>query len=333
MFIEYIFTQQNTNFNLFIENEKYTKFKEFEVSWNQMDINGYTFIVPVLYLSEEEIKYKGMKFITIATLNGDISTKLKKVYKVLEDFYIQFSDILCPLVTLWNIKMNSSLEQQLLNEYNLLRNDYLRNKWKTDVYKKYSSLKLQQIYGKMLSSAEVWNIIDLYWIEQMKVTHSTSPQLIEEKKESTNIQDKIKREDLNNEGRVTGNELCSKALALVPRVPLEDELSEQLIAQMMEEMIFEDESINQYNNEDEEKYSRPLEEHKVMKLIDDEVERRVVENAVPYNELESRKRILCHKTVAELRIICKNNDIHPIPKLKNDIINSIAVRFGIQLEQ
>jgi hypothetical protein len=323
MFIENIFTQQNINSNLFIKS-----FKEFEVVWNQMVINGYTFTVPILHLSEEEIKYKGLKFITIATLNGDISTKLKKVYKVLEEFYIQYSDILCPLIVLWNIKMNSSLEQQLINEYNCLRNDYLRNKWKIDVYKKYTDLKLQQIRGRMLSATELWNIIDLDWIEQIKATYyPIQTELIdEEKKESTDIQDKINREELSNE-----------AQELVPCVPLEDVLSEQLIAQMMEEMVLQNEEGIYKDNfdekDEEEKYSAPLQEQKVMRLIDDEEEEEKEEEEIENDsEVENRKRILRCKTVSELRMICKNNGIHPIPKLKNELVNSISVRFGIYIE-
>ena len=307
MFIENIFIQQITNLNLLVKS-----FKQFEVVWNQIIINTNTFTVPILQLSEEEIKYKGLKFITIATLNGDISTKLKKVYKVLEEFYIQYSDILCPLIVLWNIKMNSSLEQQLINEYNCLRNDYLRNKWKTDIYKKYTDLKLQQIRGKMLSATELWNIIDLDWIQQIKATYNQIlPSIVEEKKE-----EKINEIEINTQIQKNSEDLNHSLL--------ENELNEQLIAQMMEEMILqEEENKFEYNNEDEEeKYSQPLEEQKVMRLIDDEVE----------DEVEDRKRILFRKTVTELRIICKNNGIHPIPKLKNDIIDSIAVRFNIHIE-
>jgi hypothetical protein len=290
--------------------EKVNNFKQFNINWFKTEFDTY---FPILYsdnIEQKEIinKNKNKKFITISQQSSEF---LKQFYKCLELFYIEYSSILSYYLIFYNLLMDENLIKKLFEEYNLLQYESKREKWWKDKINYFHKLKLEQIKNKGLSASELWFIIDedfIYLLQSLFnnffITKIEDVNSIEEEKVEEKEEEKVKKEEVKvkKEEEVKEEEKVDEKI----------EETEQLIAQLLDEMDIE--------TFDEEEEKRDIQ---VMRLNDDIIE---FDNHQPL--INNNNNNLNGRTVAQLREMCKENGIRPIPKTKAELINALTARLN-----
>jgi len=289
------------------------KFDQFQIQWVKSDFGTY---FPILYSYDDDesemiIKNKNKKFITISQQSSDF---LKKFYKSLENFYSEYSHILTYYLILYNLLLDNNLLHKLYNEYSLLQYDSKREKWWNEKIDYFFKLKFHQIQNKGLSATELWFVVDKEFLTLLNNLYNGyfNKEIEETKVEKIKEETKVEKEETN----------------VIPYIDEKLDETEKLIAKMVEEMSFEDDFKdfdkefkdfdNDFKDFDKDFDNEEKREIQVLRLNDDE-------DIIPINN-NNLNNNLNNRTVVQLKEMCKQNGIKPIPKTKAELINALTNR-------
>lgn len=284
-----------------------------------------TLVLPIITVSEDIFMYKDYKQTMIASLPIESQTSIQIFYKDVLRFYKENSNLISAYLTLLYVNEQPSLYEK---EYSKCIPSKQQDKRKSIFYR-FCAQKDKMIQEGELSFSEYWKFIDReewifyvstpihkinyvdtclffvvrknkeeYWSEYVSILTSVSE---EECKYIASLSEKcvdhlehLRNEKVKIDVLVEEEEIKSNCNATHTQ---EDDLDEETRL-CIERLLLEDQNDVEFT---------PIKEQVVMRLNDVE-------------EVEEKRVDLYALTVPQLREMCKERDIRPIPRLKADCI-------------